>query len=247
MRAITVAIAAGVLLGGCVESKRPVVVPITLPPAEERKEAQRLSDMLMANWSQCHFTKAKELARTDLPAPEAVREAFARCDKERDEWVRAQGNNIRNQAEYAASLAETGSYSIFLGYIQDIRANKANATHESRARDKEKLAATFRASGREEPTSVTLDRNVDAMHSWSDCLVKKEATVAHADLPVEKAVERALAACASARAAYARILIEMGEPSERIISDSEDRLRITVAKRIRDLRERSGVAKSETR
>jgi hypothetical protein len=123
----TIVVLALILLAGCTAEPPPVSsTPIRFPTAEEQKQQQRLSDLLMAKWSECQVAKVRELARTDLPAPEAVSEALAKCDKEREDWVRAQGSNIRYQAEYAASQAETGSYPIYLGYILDLRRGHPN-------------------------------------------------------------------------------------------------------------------------
>jgi hypothetical protein len=92
--------------------------------AEDSKERKRRSNVLLAKWTQCNVDKARELARSDLPAPEAVREAFARCDKERAEWVRAQGSGIRSIAESVASGSEDSSFPMLLGFIEDLRSGR---------------------------------------------------------------------------------------------------------------------------
>jgi hypothetical protein len=91
-----------------------------------------MSDMLLAKWVDCYMGRARELAHTDLPAAEAAHESFARCDKEREEWVRAQGDSIRYAAEHVASGAESDAFPIVIGLIQDIRSNKANTTGGTR-------------------------------------------------------------------------------------------------------------------
>jgi hypothetical protein len=92
--------------------------------AEDSKNRERRSNVLLANWTDCQLTRARELARSDLQAPEAAREALARCDKEREEWVRAQGSRIRSEAEYVASSTERTVYPIILGFIQDLRSGR---------------------------------------------------------------------------------------------------------------------------
>jgi hypothetical protein len=89
--------------------------------AEDSKNRHRRSDVLLAKWSKCYFDKARELAYSDLPAPEAASEAFARCDKERQDWVRAQGSSIRSSAEYVATGSERTAYPLVLGLIGDLR------------------------------------------------------------------------------------------------------------------------------
>jgi hypothetical protein len=96
--------------------------------AEDNKNRERRSNVLLAQWSDCEFARARELARSDLSAPEAAREAFARCDKEREEWVRAQGSRIRYEAEYVASSSERTVYPIVLGFIQDLRSGRARVS-----------------------------------------------------------------------------------------------------------------------
>jgi hypothetical protein len=92
--------------------------------AEDSKNRQRRSNMLLAKWTQCSVAKARELAHSDLPATEAAREAFTQCDQERQEWVRGEGSTIRYAAEYAISSAEQTNYPQILGYIQDLRSGR---------------------------------------------------------------------------------------------------------------------------
>src|SRR4051794_35170858 len=63
--------------GECWRSQyeRHLTDPITAQ-AEDSKERDRLSNMLMAKWTDCNFAKAREVARSNMPAPEAARAAF---------------------------------------------------------------------------------------------------------------------------------------------------------------------------
>jgi hypothetical protein len=87
----------------------------------DSKERQRRSDALLAEWVQCHFQRARELAPGALPATEVATQAVAQCDAQRAAWVKAQGSGIRSAAESVASSVETTNYPTLLAFVERLR------------------------------------------------------------------------------------------------------------------------------
>ena len=89
--------------------------------AEEAKKRQ--SDILLAHWNECQGSAMRVMARTDMPAAEAVYKAYDSCSKEREDWISSQiGPGMsREFVESVAHSSEHCSFSTWLGYIEHLR------------------------------------------------------------------------------------------------------------------------------
>ncbi len=132
------------LLVGCASSP-PAPAPAPAPAAPmvwdtpEWREAQeakkRQGDILLAHWSECEGAAMRVVARTSIPAAEAVYKGYDSCSKEREEWISSQiGPGMSRQfVESVAHGSEHCSFTFWLSYIEHLRVASSLTTEQNAA------------------------------------------------------------------------------------------------------------------